>query len=268
MKRCDLHIHSSMSPDSRETLDNICLRAIELGLDTISISDHYEFYYPERKHDVFNPFHVEEEQKLIEQARIRYNGSLNICFGIEVGQPHLDFHNAMKLVSSFDFDFVLASYHKVDGKDLMHHDYMDDESRRKTLYDYLDGLLLIAAAFDFDSLAHIDLVKRYSLRNGRILRIEDEEERVRAILKKLSERGKSLEVNTSLLKSFDEPMPPSTVLEWFRQEGGENITVGSDAHRKEDIAFGFDRALDIIKASGFNSLCMYRGRRSERIELD
>lgn len=261
MVKADLHIHSNMSPDSKEDIDSICLKAIELGLDTIAISDHYEFYWPGREHNIFNFKHVEEEHKIVEKARIHYNGSLNILFAIEIGQPHLDFHNAMRLTSSFDFDFILASFHKVGGTDLAFHDYQDDEERRRTLLEYLDGLLLIASAFDFDSLAHLDLVKRYSLRHGRMLGIEEEEERVRAVLKTLAMRGKALEVNTSLLRSYVEPMPSQSVLRWFKEEGGEFVTLGSDAHRSSDIAFEFDSVYDMINSCGFSSPVIYKNRR-------
>ena len=267
MITADLHIHSKMSPDSKEEIDNICLRAIELGLKTIAISDHYEFYWPNRYHNVFNPKHVEEELKIIEKAKIRYNGELNILFGIEIGQPHFDYHNALNLISSFDFDFILASYHKVGGSDLMSHDYIDSDDRKETLYSYLDGLLVIASLFDFDSMAHIDLIKRYSLKAGHIERIEDEEERVRRILRTLAERDKALEINTSLLCDFSEPMPGERVIKWFREEGGKRITVGSDAHRAERIAYGFDVAENLIRNCGFEGFTVYEGRKPRFVSL-
>lgn len=268
MINADLHIHSMMSPDSREDIDSICLKAMELGLKTIAISDHYEFYWPDRHHEVFNPKHVEEEQKIIEKARIRYNRELNILFAIEIGQPHFDYHNSLKLISSFDFDFILASFHKVGGSDLMSHDYMDDEDRKKTLSAYLDGLLVMVSLFDFDSLAHIDLIKRYSLKAGQIERIEDEEERVRKILRVLAMRGKALEINTSLLRDYDEPMPGEKVLSWFREEGGRMITVGSDAHKAEHIAYGFDRIEEMLCRCGFDGYCIYEGRKKKFIGFE
>ena len=268
MINADLHIHSLMSPDSRESLDNICLRAMELGLKTIAISDHYEFYRPGREHPVFNEKHVEEELKIIEKARIRYNGELNILFAIEIGQPHFDYHNALRLINNFPFDFILASFHKVGGSDLMSHDYTDEIDRKRTLDSYLDGLLVLASLFDFDSLAHIDLIKRYSYKAGNIERIEEDEERVREILRTLIKRGKALEINTSLLRDFDEPMPGETVLSWFKEEGGEKITVGSDAHKREHIAFGFDRAEAMLRRCGFSGYYIYKDRKEKFISFD
>ena len=247
MINADLHIHSMMSPDSREDIDSICLKAMELGLKTIAISDHYEFYWPDRHHD---------------------NGELNILFAIEIGQPHFDYHNSLKLISSFDFDFILASFHKVGGSDLMSHDYMDVEDRKKTLSAYLDGLLVMASLFDFDSLAHLDLIKRYSLKAGHIERIEDEEERVRRILRVLAMRGKALEINTSLLRDYDEPMPGEKVLSWFREEGGCMITVGSDAHKADHIAYGFDRIEEMLCRCGFDGYCIYEGRKKKFIGFE
>ena len=268
MINADLHIHSLMSPDSRESLNNICLRAMELGLKTIAVSDHYEFYRPGREHPVFNEKHVEEELKIIEKARIRYNGELNILFAIEIGQPHFDYHNALRLINNFPFDFILASFHKVGGSDLMSHDYTDEIDRKRTLDSYLDGLLVLASLFDFDSLAHIDLIKRYSYKAGNIERIEEDEERVREILRTLIKRGKALEINTSLLRDFDEPMPGETVLSWFKEEGGEKITVGSDAHKREHIAFGFDRAEAMLRRCGFSGYYIYKDRKEKFISFD
>ena len=149
----------------------------------------------------------------------------------------------------------------------MSHDYIDSDDRKETLYSYLDGLLVIASLFDFDSMAHIDLIKRYSLKAGHIERIEDEEERVRRILRTLAERDKALEINTSLLCDFSEPMPGERVIKWFREEGGKRITVGSDAHRAERIAYGFDVAENLIRNCGFESFTIYEGRKPRFVSL-
>lgn len=267
MIKTDLHIHSALSPDAVESIDTICETALSLGLDTIAISDHYEFYSPGKEYSKFSFGKVEKGQKEVERARGIYGKDLKILFAIEIGQPHVDFHTAMKLVSSFDFDFILASFHKVGEKDLMYHNYLDDEERRRTLLEYLDGLLLIATAFDFDSLAHFDIPKRYSFRAGRIMRVEDEEERVREILKTLVRRDKALEVNTSFLRESDETLPGEKILKWFHEEGGRRITIGSDAHKRDAIGSGFDVAYDIIIQSGFSTVTYYEKRKAQKRKL-
>ncbi len=38
----------------------------------------------------------------------------------------------------------------------------------------------------------------------------------------------------------------------YKELGGEIITVGSDAHKKTDLARDFDIAYEILKECGFN----------------
>ena len=43
MYKGDSHIHSNFSADSKEKLENIFKRALELGLDEVTITDHMDF---------------------------------------------------------------------------------------------------------------------------------------------------------------------------------------------------------------------------------
>ena len=49
--------------------------------------------------------------------------------------------------------------------------------------------------------------------------------------------------------------------------GGEIITVGSDAHKKEDIGFGFDIANDLLKNVGFRYYTVFKERKPEFMKL-
>ena len=152
--------------------------------------------------------------------------------------------------SSSPFDFVIASYHKVDDVDLKLHDYRREDVEA-LVQKYLCGLLEISAGCDFDSLAHLDLIRRYAHMQGVDVRIETHEEAVRAILSNIVRRGRLLEVNTSAYRQgLDEPFPSETILCWYRQEGGRLVSLGSDAHRTDDIAAGFERATTLVESLG------------------
>ncbi len=45
--------------------------------------------------------------------------------------------------------------------------------------------------------------------------------------------------------------------------GGELVTIGSDAHNKNDIASDFDRAQAVIKECGVKYYCLYENRIAE-----
>ena len=269
MTSVDYHVHSSFSPDARDDMRKMVEKAVSLNLEEIMFTDHFEFLSDGRPGRFcssvdYIPRIVDEVLRL----RDEYAGCIYVGLGLEIGQMQFAEKESKKIVNSYPFDFILASFHKVGGSDLMSHDYTDEIDRKRTLDSYLDGLLVLASLFDFDSLAHIDLIKRYSYKAGNIERIEEDEERVREILRTLIKRGKALEINTSLLRDFDEPMPGETVLSWFKEEGGEKITVGSDAHKREHIAFGFDRAEAMLRRCGFSGYYIYKDRKEKFISFD
>ena len=55
------------------------------------------------------------------------------------------------------------------------------------------------------------------------------------IFKKLTTMGIGLEVNTSGIKSSGQPIPPLDFVKRYVEMGGEIITIGSDAHKPEQV---------------------------------
>lgn len=257
----DYHLHCSISPDSGEDIRTMCESAIERGLDEVMFTDHFEFFHSKDHSKVFNDSYLERQHDLVMETREEYRGRLFVGYGIEMGQSRLQAGWASSILSSYPFDFVLSSVHKIDDVDLYHHAYDVDEAERDALLDrYLDALYGEAAFSDYDSLAHIDLVRRYSSNAGYPLSIEKREEKVRKILKCVAMRGKALEVNTSGLRSkASQTIAGATLLSWFREEGGRYITIGSDSHDKDHIAYGFDR-LGFLEGTGLEPV-RFRERR-------
>jgi histidinol-phosphatase (PHP family) len=77
-----------------------------------------------------------------------------------------------------------------------------------------------------------------------------------------------LEINTSGLRQAPgEPYPASTVLRWYREAGGEVLTVGSDAHQAGDLGAGIADAQDLARAAGFRAVASFCQRRIQWIAL-
>ena len=57
------------------------------------------------------------------------------------------------------------------------------------------------------------------------------------------------------------------ILKRFRELGGEIITIGSDAHRPDDIAYRFGDAYEYVKAAGFKAIASFRNKQPEFIDL-
>jgi hypothetical protein len=62
-------------------------------------------------------------------------------------------------------------------------------------------------------------------------------------------------------------MPFASILRWYRELGGEIITIGSDAHTPEAVGADFETALEIAQAAGFTRLATFEERRIVWLEI-
>ncbi len=260
----DYHVHCLNSPDSREPLEEICKGALEAGLKEIMVTDHYEMFQDTEGHDnrrAYRPEYLEQCFQSVKECREKFGDRLYVGFGIELGQWQLQPQAAERIVGEYPFDYVLASYHKMDDVDLKQYAYSGQDVAALR-HRYLEGLLKIAQIGDFDCLGHLDLIKRYAADEGVMIRAEEEEELVREILRTLVRRQRGLELNTSgLRQTIGETFPSPTILRWYREAGGSILTVGSDAHCRRDVAADFQTALAVVRATGFTEITCFRGRK-------
>ena len=64
---------------------------------------------------------------------------------------------------------------------------------------------------------------------------------IREILKHIIKAGKGIEINTSSFRyKLNDLTPLRKILKLYNELGGEIITIGSDAHKAEDIGHKFD----------------------------
>lgn len=267
MLQQDYHVHCSNSPDSSEPLEEICKGATAGGLKEIMVTDHYEMFTDAYGCDSFRPEYLDHAFQVMTACREQFQDRLYVGFGIELGQWQLQQEAARQVVETYPFDFVIASYHKMDDVDLKYYRYQELDTK-KLCRRYLEGLLTIAQTGDFDCMGHLDLIKRYAAGQGVSIRVEDEEELVREILKTLVKRDKGLELNTSgLRQSVGEPFPSRKILTWYREAGGRILTVGSDAHRRADVGAGRSQAEQLLLEVGFTEITYFRGRKGRQVRL-
>ena len=55
-------------------------------------------------------------------------------------------------------------------------------------------------------------------------------------------------------------MPGPTTLRRFAQLGGRVVSLGSDAHRAEDIGASFEQACAMIPQAGLSGTAVFKGR--------
>ena len=91
-------------------------------------------------------------------------------------------------------------------------------------------------------------------------------DRLTAVLTRVVQNGKALEVNTWRGRTVEEWAP---LLRRFRALGGEYVTVGSDSHTTQEVGKGVRDAYQLLAVCGFSHTARYRARtpRMERIAL-
>ena len=91
---------------------------------------------------------------------------------------------------------------------------------------------------------------------------------IETILKKLIDKGKGIEINTAGLRyGMGAPNPDLPVLKLYHDLGGEIITVGSDAHKPEDVAVYHKQAYQNLNEAGFRYYTIFKNRKPQFINL-
>lgn len=265
--RADYHMHTTVS-DGHCSMKRMCERAIELGLEEIALTDHFEIYTPGFD-AAAHGCHVFDEKRLdhyfseYQSCKRLFEGKIRLKRGIELGQPQVDSEYSQKIMSSYEFDYVIGSVHKLNNIDLAFADYPNIDLERITKQN-LEMLFEMTDQYDFDCIGHIDLIKRYAAVKGVTVHLRDYPEQLGSILSRAIERGKGLEINTSgMRQAAREALPSLQILKYYRKLGGEILTVGSDAHIDIDLGKGIQEAKQLALEAGFRYLALYTNRKPE-----
>jgi histidinol-phosphatase (PHP family) len=262
----DYHVHPNFSQDAEGSIEEYCLRAIELGLEEICFTTHCE---PDPARRNCEEVHVNGRAQPVDSdwpdaylgalqaARTKFPG-LAVLAGVEVGyEPGLE-----GIISDFlrryPFDFALGAVHCLDHIAITAGEELD---RFKVEYmprgpeyvaeRYLHHLRAAAGSQLFDCLAHFDIYRKYveplyDQRFGTTI-----ESLLPSVLDFVAKSGTGIEVNSSALRRGDaEPYPALRILKLAKDAGVPVFTVGSDAHRPADLGKGLVSVVQALKGLG------------------
>lgn len=263
----DCHLHSHHSEDSRASMEEMILKGIDMGLNTMCFTEHNDFDYPDTPKEPGPLFVLNTDSYLYELIGLKekYAGQIRVLFGVELGmQPHLMRANSV-YAKSYDFDFIIASSHLCNGKDPYFPAFFEGRSDEEAYREYFESELENIRKFsNFDVYGHLDYVVRYGANMDRDYSYEKYKDIYERILMLLLDRGKGIELNTGGVKYGMRDLHPCMgVLKRYRELGGEIITIGSDAHDAEHIGDHFDRACEVLKACGFSYYTVFEKRSPE-----
>lgn len=253
----DYHLHSDNSFDSRTSILSQCQRALKLNFKEIVFTEHFDL---NPKDEGLGLFNYEKYSREIEEAREKYGSKIKIKKGLEFGEPHLYAREHRRFIRDKDFDFFLGSVHYL-GEDLLF-ESIGTKSEKEAYEDYFHEVYKISELDYIDSLAHLDVFKRYTPKSWQKFSPREYQESLEEILKNIIKNDIALEVNSSgFRQGLGESLPHPDILQWYFSLGGRLITIGSDSHAAKDLGRDIDTTLALLKEIGFASIALFEKRK-------
>ena len=253
MQIIDMHTHSAYSGHGEGSLAQVVSRAEEMGVVALAQTEH--LVLPEGMDPLFETSmsmdtmrsYLEELHQLRGEL-LEHKSSMELIIGVEADWLDGRTEELERLCAPFEY--VLGSVHFVDRRPI-------DDSRDLSVWDeyghdgvwrrYFESWLDMAdAPGPISCFSHPDLPKKYGWRPSFDAREFYHEMAVAA-----AKSGRMVEVNTSgWRKEAHEPYPSAELLHEFFC-AGVDCTVGSDAHRPQDVGADIERAYAYMREAGY-----------------
>lgn len=263
----DYHMHSNFSCDCRASMADMCAAALERGIAEIGFTDHYDLFKGETD-ECRDFFRLEPWSAELERQQAAYAGRLVVRAGVEIGEPHLFRAEAQALLARYPFDYVLGSLHWIGPYSIFDSGFFLSRSAREAFQLFYEELERMTAVGGFDILSHFDVPVRTAFAvYGRYNAIEHEQY-LRPVLRNCIERGLALDLNTAALRRRARVLTPGLdILRLYVEMGGERVTLGSDAHRPEQVGSHLEDAMAIAREAGLKYLTHFEKRQARLVPM-
>lgn len=257
--RFDIHTHHERCGHAYGSIEDYILKAIELEMRYIGISDHCPDFSSTKDHPSPRlkmarsefPNYAAEVLKL----KGKYNGKIEVLFGVESDIIPGQMERYQLEYDRYSLDYIIGSVHAVDNISIFAQQKWETLNEMQLIdikTRYFQLLQQAARSRTYHILGHIDALKTKFPHYDRIaLQIVDE------TLKVIGEQGGVIEVNTSGdKKGLEEWFPSLDILERANYYGVE-ITFGSDAHRPEHLGAHWNEATSRLKEIGYRRWSLF-----------
>ncbi len=258
LTKSNLHTHTRFA-DGKHTAEEVVLSAIDAGMEVLGFSEHSFHTHP----TVFGMKSPEDQQayrKEIQRLKSAYADRIKILCGIE--------QDSQSGIPTDVYDYVIGSVHYLNlGGELCSVDHTAqitfDAIQKHCSGDpilyakaYFEAIARVEEDTQCDIVGHFDLITKFDERAA-IFDVTDPCY-IKAGLEALDallEKDVVFEINTgAMARGYrTTPYPAPIFLRRIAEKRG-NVTLNSDAHDKEKLTYGFDNALQILKASGIGSV--------------
>jgi histidinol-phosphatase (PHP family) len=294
----DQHLHTCFSYDAEpgNTPAHVIACAVALGLEGIAITDHLDPLWPDDEFPSIIDLPAYEQALLDAEAMVltaaeetarsddgatahaaaeqtghaddaatalRTAPGFHFAKGIELGLMPVPEALAIcaEAVTGFPYDFVIASVHRAPEVPIDMEPFLVGRSVKEINEEYYALLYESLKLYkDYDVIGHLNAIDRYTdgyAPESVYLPFVDE------ILRLAIADGKGIEINTSAFRYGigDRGTPTQTILNRYKELGGEIVTLGSDAHMAADIGAYLSEGTAMLRAAGFTHYAVFKNRK-------
>jgi histidinol-phosphatase (PHP family) len=261
--KADYHVHPGYSLDATGTVDQYCRRALELGIEEICFTTHYDSDPYREDIDPFVqldgqivPLSEESVRRYIDDVRRagrEYGPSgLTVRAGLEVDYaPHIE-DSLRRELDRFDLDYRLGAVHCLDHIAITASReagvYFESRSAGEMLSEYYGVLRRAVQSGLFEVMAHLDVYKKYGLGFYGEEILTGYRGLVEPVLELMAKREVGIEINTGVLrKGHREFCPSLEIVKLALEKGVRIVAYGSDAHEVAQLGEGIQEAFAAVE---------------------
>jgi len=263
----DYHSHTVRCGHAEGSMESYVEAAIQAGLGEFGFSCHVPMYWlPEQRRDRGIAMRMEELEEYVADvlAVARKYPQIPVRLGLEADFIPGHEEDLVKLLQPYPWDYVIGSVHFIG-------EWGFDDPSTTDRYAEWDISELYAKFFTqerlaaqsglFDFLAHVDLIKKFGHRpSGDLSRLYAD------LAQSIADAGGAIELSTAgLRKPVGEVYPNPELLQACCKRG-VGLVISSDAHRPQEVAWGFHDAVALAKRVGYKQVCRFKQR--QRIMTD
>jgi len=264
----DAHLHTDQSPDSSVPIDVYAALAVERGIFEIAITDHVDF---DPRDPAYRYTRFADRERTVRDAAERWaRQGVTIRFGAELTYNRRWEADVREHLAKHTYDYVIGSVHDWPESPYWPsrvRAFVDGRSLDEILEPYYAEIVAAARSGLFDTIGHLDVVKRYLHPFITPAQLATRPGLQEPALRAIVDAEVSLEVNSSGLRyPGAETYPSGPVVARYRELGGKRVVVGSDAHSRASFAHRLGESYRHLVEAGFEQLTFRRGR--ERVAID
>lgn len=264
----DQHCHTSYSLDSKASIKEYAKIANKYNTKYFVCTDHIEFdsLYNNQNWTV----DYESLKKDLLDIKKEYP-NIQPLLGIEIGFRKDHLVDMIRTINSENFDVVNMSIHDNGIYDYYIKEAYIEIGLNNMLDIYFNNILEGLETFtNFDVLSHFDYGFKTAYLIDNSFHIEQYEQIVRKIFRKIISLNKALEINIKVQFAFRNTNHLETWLKWYYEEGGRKITISSDAHEArfyEDYYQNLPLMIERVKSIGFTYLTYFVKRNEYQYQI-